>query len=416
MNHEVAHNDLSVPLIVNPVDPQQPRAIRWTKGLIGILVLVGILFAAVGCGAIYRLFQKYRISHPYVSTEIKYSNDEILLSLSEMIISEDSLAGTAVSPDIKYIAYLHYDGDIEVKDIQTRSEIAEFDDVVDAIKEKLVSFKFSSDGKYLILCTAKDGLKIWNIETKLLTFSHKFDKTIKSIALTNDLKQAVVGLKDDNMVKNKASVLILSIEAQPVVEKILLIDSTDISVALSRDDKYIVTFNFGGDLRVWDFQTQTELKSFDLGLGNRVQISDDSKYIISINLYRAVQVWSLETYTLLATVKNSHNVEFTGLSDDSKYLISASEDQIKVTEVESGQLAGYVNNGDEVSSAAMTKGHRYLITGDEEGNLKIWDLQTMEVVFKKYLDDIAQSIEFSKDQKYLLVICQRSSFLWKTGL
>ena len=69
------------------------------------------------------------------------------------------------------------------------------------------------------------------------------------------------------------------------------------SVAISPDNKYIVSVSDDGTIEIWNFENGEEIKTLNGHNGSvrSVAISLDSKFIVSGSWDKTIKIWNLES-------------------------------------------------------------------------------------------------------------------------
>ena len=76
-------------------------------------------------------------------------------------------------------------------------------------------------------------------------------------------------------------------------------------VNFSHDEKYIVSGDKSGNIRIWSFETSKEISNFK-GHNEEITIikfSPDSKYIVSGDKSGNIRIWSIETSKEISNLK-----------------------------------------------------------------------------------------------------------------
>lgn len=104
------------------------------------------------------------------------------------------------------------------------------------------------------------------------------------------------------------------------------------------------------------------------------------------------------------------------MSDDSKYLVSSSDKEVRISEIETGALANYYLDVGKVRAVGISKGNRYLITADEAKHLKVINLETKKQVIDTDVGKSLKSLTLSSDQGYVYGVSLLNELnLWKVA-
>ncbi|MEG4181383.1 AAA-like domain-containing protein, partial [Microcoleus sp. Pol14D6] len=153
------------------------------------------------------------------------------------------------------------------------------------------------------------------------------------------------------------------------------------SVAFSRDGKTLASASDDNTIKLWNLQTQTEIKTLT-GHSNEVYsvvFSPDGKTLASASKDKTIKLWNLQTQTEIKTLTGHSNAVYSvAFSPDGLTLASASSDKtIKLwnlqTQTEIKTLTGHSN---EVYSVAISPDGLTLASASSDKTIKLWNLQT----------------------------------------
>ena len=180
-------------------------------------------------------------------------------------------------------------------------------------------------------------------------------------------------------------------------------DDTIKFVSISSDNKHIISGNSNGIIKLWDLQTGEYLKT--LGQHNdsiqSLAISSDNKYIVSVDSNDTIKLWDLQTGEYLKTYNYNNNM----------YLFASIIGTIPLDSFK-----------ECFTSLAISSDNKHIISGNSNGIIKLWDLQTGE--YLKTLgqhNDSIQSLAISSDNKYIVFksidkTIRIWDFFWKSYL
>jgi WD40 repeat protein len=344
-----------------------------------------------------------------VTAQIKFGANEALSSLSQYADYPEA-ARIAYSSDNKYLAYVGIDLNVKVVDIQAKNLVAEFKNQNNASGDSAQALIFMSENKSILLCTKRGFLQVWDLSTKAEVLKNNFATTVESLEVTKDFKKAVV-LVDD-------AIKVWSFDTQKVEREIKLKKNDVLDIALSPDNQFIGGIDFGGKVHLWKFETAEKVKELDYGVRGQVQFTHDSKYLIASSpvLSKLIYVWNLSTLDLVAEIEHQDEIQSIAVSDDSKYLVSSSDKEVRISEIETGALANYYLDVGKVRAVGISKGNRYLITADEAKHLKVINLETKKQVIDTDVGKSLKSLTLSSDQGYVYGVSLLNELnLWKVA-
>ena len=196
------------------------------------------------------------------------------------------------------------------------------------------------------------------------------------------------------------------------------------SVAISSDNKYIVSGGEDSSVKIWDLSSGKVkiLKGHSASI-NAVAISNDNKYIISGGEDSSVKMWDLSSGNLLNTLEgHSAPVNSVAISHDNLYVVSgggtcgafaiAKDTSIKLWARGTGKLIKtFEGHSAPISSVAITHDKKYIVSGAcgnsmsvNDINVKVWDLATgkLQKTLKGTHSYSISSVAISHDNRYII--------------
>ncbi len=155
------------------------------------------------------------------------------------------------------------------------------------------------------------------------------------------------------------------------------------SVAISPDERTLVSSDYDGNMTVWDFSAGQARYTISLGVPVwSVKIAPDGQSFISGSSDRIVRQWDLATGTLLKRFTGHGDaVRSVAISPDGKTLASGSWDQtIKLWDMATGHLHTTLSGHDDrVVTLAISPDGKTLASGSIDNTLKLWDLPSQQL-------------------------------------
>jgi WD40 repeat protein len=108
-----------------------------------------------------------------------------------------------------------------------------------------------------------------------------------------------------------------------------------------------------------------------------VAISHDNKYIVSASWDYTVKLWDVENSREIITFEgHTGYVSSVAISHDNKYIISGSSDStLKLWDVESGRvIRTFEGHTGYVSSVAISHDNKYIVSGSLDNTVKLWNI------------------------------------------
>jgi WD40 repeat protein len=152
---------------------------------------------------------------------------------------------------------------------------------------------------------------------------------------------------------------------------------------VSPDDRFLVTADRKGVVKVWDLATKEPVASLR-GHTNEVQravFSPDGHTLATCSTDQTVRLWDVATWTERARLRGVHEMTVTSVafSPDAKLLASASRDRrIGLWELPRGRaVRSWQAHDDVVHDVVFTPDGRSLVSvGKDDGLAKLWDVAT----------------------------------------
>lgn len=279
-------------------------------------------------------------------------------NLLKMDVVDDKLMGhtgsvssVAFSPDGQTLASGSIDNSIGLWDVATRSKLRIFEDSRNFVR----SVVFSPDGKILAGSTDKTII-LWDLAT---------GKKLKTLE----------GHRDDVW-----------------------------SVAFSPDGQMLASGSQDETIGLWDVATGSMIKTLESHKAPilSVAFSPDGKMLASGDMNRAVDIWDVATWANLKTFKSDNEwVKSVAFSPDSRTLLILNSTTIGLVDVSTWSRLKIFKRF-EVIAVAVSPDGKTLASGDNDGNIGLWNLATggMIKAFKGHTGTV-NSVAFSPDGKTL---------------
>ena len=145
-----------------------------------------------------------------------------------------------------------------------------------------------------------------------------------------------------------------------------------------------------------------------------ITVSLDEKYMASIDLDGVIKFWEVSTGRLYQTFSHASAGNVV-ISSDNRYVISGSLDQtLKVWDVESGLLfKTLLKHPDAISCMSLSTDGKKLVSGDQGGNIVVWDMKTLEPVYMSQTGGgMVNDIKFSHNGKWFAAAVWENIYTW----
>jgi WD40 repeat protein len=180
------------------------------------------------------------------------------------------------------------------------------------------------------------------------------------------------------------------------------------SLAISPDERYLLTGSADNTAKLWDMATGIEICTFKGHSKDifSVAISLNGQYILTGSNDKTAKLWDLATGIEVRTFQgHSAAVRSVAFSPDGSYALTGSWDKTALLwEASTGRMVcTFQGHSDGILSVAFSPDGGYVLTGSEDNTAKLWDAATgIEVrTFQGHSSKVL-SVTFSPDGRYVL--------------
>jgi DNA-binding beta-propeller fold protein YncE len=308
----------------------------------------------------------------------------------------------------------------------TSDIVAEVRKISPAHNGGVLAVTVSQDGKLILSSSSQDSsVRLWDAATGQKKLDLTGNGTTECVAISPDKKFALTGARDNTMrlwsletgkeVRrfNGHNDYVRAVHFLPGGQKVLsacddkVIRIFDLNtgnllkslpghghyingLAISKDGKRAVSASLDKSVRVWDLDTGVEVRKWFHGRSvAHVALSPDGKRAVTTSFDNTVKIWDVDAGKELRTLPHPGMVwqvliapdgrrVYTacggGLGqDDSSVVFSGNNNQVRVFDLNSGKelrvLAGHT---EYVRTLAMTADGRMLVTGSNDGSVRVW--------------------------------------------
>jgi WD40 repeat protein len=264
------------------------------------------------------------------------------------------------------------------------------------IQDQMTTFTISSNDKYLAIGLASidsrgQSIQLWDIETKTpvnLDSEHAHIASIQSLVFSpNSQLLCSVGMHESikmwdlSNLKQKYEIQFDSYNVNVKVEfspnqafiAAIQMDNED-----PVDDDYSTKINLyyaenGALHSSWNSHTQV--------IGDFV-FTPDNKYVVSISDDKKINFWNTISKKTTKSLLDTIPLKFVSISNNGKYLATASLQDIHLWNLETGQ-SQTLEKGDfalQLTNMCFALKDQFLIAGDESRHVFIWNTKTGKLV------------------------------------
>lgn len=191
------------------------------------------------------------------------------------------------------------------------------------------------------------------------------------------------------------------------------------SVAVSPDDRYVLTASDDASVCLWDRTTCTlvHVLGGDSGASRSAIFSTDGSYILSAADNGSAFLWNTASGKLAATMRGHHRaVLAVALSADSMYAMTASGDRTaRLWHATTGVLLAVLDGHQRsVTSCAFSADGRVAMTASNDGSARLWEVPSGRQIqsLRGHSGSILHAA-FSQDGRHVLTASEdRTAILW----
>ena len=193
-------------------------------------------------------------------------------------------------------------------------------------------------------------------------------------------------------------------------ERVINLDGLVCDIDFSPSGNEFAAAMNDGNVHIYDFNTGKKI--MDLS-GHTARVRDvayaDSTTLYSCSNDRNIIVWDLSTGKAIDKIPaHSRNVKSLRLSDDGKFLVSASNDGTAIvweknSENKLDQKLKVVHGTNYINEATLSPDNKILITVSGDYNAKIWDVESGVMKNIVDLNEAGASVDISPDGKKAII-------------
>jgi pSer/pThr/pTyr-binding forkhead associated (FHA) protein len=222
------------------------------------------------------------------------------------------------------------------------------------------------------------------------------------------------------------------IENTPLVDHILMSKSiwnlvnftqikhikTDIDkiqcLAISNDNKFIVTGGSDKLVKLWNVEKEKEIASFvghKMAI-NAVSFSDDNKFIVTGGSDKLVKLWNVEEEKEIASfVGHKMAINAVSFSGDNKSIVTGGSDKlVKLWNVEEEkEIASFVGHKMAINAVSFSSDNKFIVSGGNDKLIKLWNVEkeTEEKTIKTELKSPITALFFHPNNQSILCFSQQ---------
>jgi len=187
-----------------------------------------------------------------------------------------------------------------------------------------------------------------------------------------------------------------------------------ISVAVSRDGKYIATGSKDSSVRLWSIEGKLlKILKGHRDQINSVAISPNGRYIAAGSKDYTVLLWSIEG-RLLQTLQLRDKVNSVSFSPSSDRIMTGSSDgTVQLWSTEGQLLRTFRGSQESIRSIAFSSDGKYIVSGSTDSTVRLWTVEGQLLKIFRGHKYWVLSVNFSPNGRYIISAGQdRTLRLW----
>ncbi|MBL7112325.1 MAG: ankyrin repeat domain-containing protein [Bacteroidales bacterium] len=269
--------------------------------------------------------------------------------------------------------------------------------------DRIVTAEFSKDGKYMVTGSLDNTVKLWDMDLR---------KEIRTFyGLPDVLSTLTCDFKNNLLVASDQSDMIKIWNLSTGVEIATFSESLMIQIALSSDNKFMLTANVDCDIKLWDLEKKEKIKDFDdHGFDFSALFFDQNNqpFLAEVS-ENTVSVWNLTQKKAYRSFSDhTDDVTAIAVSLDNRYLVAGSWDHsIKAWNIETEELINeYTGHPSAVTSISFSSDNNQLVASSYNGIITVWDVHSGALIKEIRAGESIETAEFVNNDKNVASICR----------
>ena len=280
------------------------------------------------------------------------------------------------------------------------------------------------DGRRIITCSTDRSLRVWDLESGANIgdpwqddWDEEDDAKVSTIALSPTGNTVASG-------SNDGTVRLWDVETGKVIIKLTGHDGIVWSVCWRADGERLVSGGHDGTIRLWDVTVEggkIVLGPIETGHMHvyAAMYSPNTTKIVTGGRHwqdNAVKIWDAETGDLLSTVEHHYAVRSLAWTSDEKKLISGSNDgSIRIFDTDTWQQIAILQGHEEVVYAiSLFQNDRLLASTSYDNTARLWNLDNnLQIGPPLQHEQDVYGAAISADGKLLVTGCRdKNAYVW----
>ncbi len=232
----------------------------------------------------------------------------------------------------------------------------------------------SRDGRLLASCGIR-AARVWNLpKGDLVAVLPSQERQLTNVALSPD------GTLAATSEHNRSEIFLWELPKGKLIAKVPTELSNIVRIEFSPDGKWLASSG-KGLISVWDLTRKEVVNTYPRKGTNHIRFTSDGKSLV---LSWSGETWDIETgKTRQPTSALPHFNEF-DLSSDGETIAGIVDSEFFLWDLKTGRQKGsFVGHESRIRCIRFLPGDQLLITGSEDGSIRLWDRQTGKEIAKR---------------------------------
>ncbi len=277
-----------------------------------------------------------------------------------------SVSALSFSPDSTVLASSSEDGTIRLWDVYTSSLIR----VLQGHRQPVFRASFSPNGRILASGDGRGIIKIWNVQTgEEMASVSAHSMGVSGLAFSPNGQ-----ILASSSIDNRQGIKLWSLQTGAVLHTLTSQNAGITSISFSPDNRFLAASGsysrtagqpeVDGDIRIWNVQTGTEVRSLrgHRGRVSRVRFSPNSRLLASSGADGTIKLWNTETGAEIRTLRgHEREVPDFYFSQNGDFLVSVSSDNtMKFWDTRTGENYRTETTSGDPRNVALSLDGRFL--------------------------------------------------------
>lgn len=300
---------------------------------------------------------------------------------------DDVVNAVAFSPDGQTIASASTDKTIRLWNVESgRAQ------VLSGHKDRVSSIAFASSGTSLVSGSYDLDVRLWDLASRGSRVLVRHEAAVKAVAISADGKM-VASVGEDRTLR-------LSSPGgdAPVVHRLPTVNR-EVTVAFTRDGRYVVTGGHGNAVFVFEVATGESRRFAEQAAPVRhVAISFDGRRLAAAAADGSVLIVNLDDDTHRIVQAHDDVSNHVTFSQDGLTVASAGLDHtVRLIDVRTGKVRTLHGHSERVSMVAFTPDAKRVVSAGWDRTVRVWDLEANEALVLLGHGDVVSSVAVSND-------------------